>query len=153
MFDMQLDEGGEVPRGELDARQLALEPGGAADLVEREALRVAQRRHRLGREGPGERPAAQAADAEPGRLLAGENQELDRPHRLEPGISQGADRRQSAEHSDRAVEPAGVRDRVDVRASPDRSQLGPESFPARERVADRVFADRQARHRRTSSLM
>ena len=50
LFDVQLDEGGEVSLGEPDVRQLALKPGRAADLVEREALRVSQRGHRLGRQ-------------------------------------------------------------------------------------------------------
>ena len=50
LLDVQLDEGGEVALGEPDRRQLALEPRGAADLVERAALRVSQRRHRLGRQ-------------------------------------------------------------------------------------------------------
>ena len=51
LLDVQLDEGGEVPLGEPDVRQLALKPGGAAELVERAALRVPQRGHRSGRHG------------------------------------------------------------------------------------------------------
>ena len=69
LFDVQLDEGGEVPLGEPDLRQLALEPGGAADLVERAALRVAQRRHRLGRQRPGRAPGCPGSRCRTGSAL------------------------------------------------------------------------------------
>ena len=145
LFDMQLDEGGEISRRQPDRRQLAVKPGRPADLVERCAVGILAS------------AAIDSADSAP------ESARLPRqpmPNRVgsslvnikssigrtgsKPARSQRANRRQPTEHPDRAVEPARVRYRVDMRACPYRCQVGPQPFPPRERVADRVFANRQA---------
>ena len=67
---------------------------------------------------------------------------------LKPLALQSADRFQTAEHADRTVEAAGVGDGVDMRAGGDGREgiVGPP--PAREGVADGIFANRQTRGQR-----
>ena len=137
LLDVQLDEGGvvigrqpHVGRGRRESRPLGARRRASGP------RRRAARRGRSAVSAPAQRPAADAADAEARRLLAREHEQLDRSPRPEAGGLQRADRLQPAEDADRAVVPAGVRDRVGVRAGADggQSRVGP--GPAGEEVAD-----------------
>ena len=94
---------------------------------------------------PRQQPAAQAADAEAGWLLGGEDDQLDRPPRPVTAPLQLADRLEPADHADRAVKSASVWNRVDMRAGRDGRQGRVVAGPAGEHVAHRIMAHRQPR--------
>ena len=91
-----------------------------------------------------QQPAPQAADPESRRLFRGEQHDLDRAPRSEARSLERANGLQATEHSDGAVEAAGVWNGVDVRAGRDRRQLWRRANPARERVAHGILAHREA---------
>ena len=92
----------------------------------------------------GEQAASQAPDAETRRFFGGEDEQLDGAPRLETRALQGADGFQSAQHADGAVVAAA---RWEWRRYASRCRLRRARIragPAREGVADRVFAELQA---------
>ena len=82
---------------------------------------VAQRPGRLGSDDPGQQPAAQAGDAEPGALLLAERGHRDRPDRDAAAGAQQVDGGEPGHHAERAVERAAVGHRVQVAAGHDRA--------------------------------
>ncbi len=120
-----------------------MEAGSRAQLGQRAAFGIFQVRVRGAIQAAAQHPATQATQAEARGLLRGKEQELDRSLRRKATLLQSADRLQAAQHTDRAVEFAGVGNGVDMRAGADGCQLGPRPSPAGKHVAHRVFAHRQ----------
>src|SRR5205823_3431484 len=89
--------------------------------------------------------ASQASDAEPRRLFGRENEKLDGAAWPEPELLKDANRFQPAQHAHAAVVESGIRNRINVRAGADGSQVRFRTLPASERIADRVLGNRQAR--------
>ncbi len=89
----------------------------------------------------GKQTAAETADAEARGFFRSEEEQFDGAAGANAGALQRADGFQAAEHADRAIVAAGVRNGVDVGAGADRGQLGRGSGPAREGVAHGVFAN------------
>jgi len=144
LLDVQLDERAIAAWGARHRRERAAEPGGGAHLVQARALAVAQRGGAGGVERAGHQAAADTADAEARGFFGSEQDQLDGTARPDSGALQGADGLQGAEHANRAIVTAGVRDGIDVRAAGHRGQLGGRSFPAGEGVAHGVFAHVEA---------
>ena len=115
-----------------------------AQLFEAAAFLVAQSERLRGRQHAGHHAAAQAADAEAGRLLGGEDDQLDRASRLESKLLEDANGFEPSEHANAAIVEAGVGNRIDVRAGADGREVRLSALPAREGVADGVFRNGEA---------
>ena len=93
----------------------------------------------VGRKHAGHHAAAQATDAEAGRLFGSEDDQFDGTARLESELLQNADGFKAAKYADASVVRAGVGNGVDVRAGADGSKGWFCSVPARKGVADGVL--------------
>ena len=144
LFDVQFDKLMKAALRHDDGFKRAGEAGLRAQFIETVAVFIAQGKRLLRREHVGHHAAAQAADAEAGRLLGGEDDQLDRSPRLEAKFLQDANRFQAAEHADASVVQAGIGNGVDVRARADGRKLGIAALPARKRVADCVLRARSS---------
>ena len=91
-----------------------------------------------------QQPRSQAADAEAGRLFTGEQQQLQAAARSETGLLERTHCLQAAQHADRTVVHARVRDGIGMRACAHRGEVRLRPSPAHERVPDRIFADAEA---------
>ena len=98
-----------------------MEPGGRSRFVQRDSVAVLQTvSPAAGSSKPDQQAAAQASDAESRGLFGGEDHQFDGAPRAVTRALQRADRLEPAQHADRAVESAGVRNGVDMRARGDR---------------------------------
>ena len=95
-------------------------------------------------EHAGHHAAAETADAEAGGFFGGEDDQLDGTARLESKLLQDADGFEAAEHADASVIEAGIGNGVDVRAGADGRKVWIAALPAREGVANGVFAARES---------
>src|SRR5207248_8229611 len=87
------------------------------------------------------RRGPEETDAEAGTLLVGPRDDLDRPPKIGARLEKRLHRLHGAEHAERAVEAATVRDRVDVRADEDRPTLAANTG---EEVSGGIAPDRRA---------
>ena len=85
----------------------------------RAAVGIGERQRSFGGQHAGDHPGAGAGHAEPGPFLVDEVDHADRPVGLERPGAQGIDRRERADHAQRAVERAAVGHAVQVRAGDD----------------------------------
>ena len=149
LLDVQLDPGVVVVGRELDRVEAPVKPAAVRTAASVRAVSVgsfASRRAsaRCGIESAGHEAAANAADAEAGRLLRGEHDELDGAARAKAAAFECAHRLQAAEDADGAVIHAGVWDGVGVGAGGYGGQVGFGPGPADEDVADGIVADLEA---------
>jgi len=141
---VQLDEGGVKLGRQSNRLQRRVQARAAAQIVQRLTLRVAQGPDPFQRDGPGDHARTETPDAETRRLLGGENHQLDRAHRPEPGFLQRLDGREAAQNPDDAVKFSRIGNGVNMRTGGHRRCLRRGAHPAGEHVAHRVNAQLQA---------
>ena len=120
LLDVQLD---------VSEQLLAAARGGAGSVAERgkrvahgDAVRVGERERRRV-ERPRDRAAAEVRGAEPQPLLVAEAEHVDGERQADLLRAQPRDALDRRDHAERAVERAGVADRVEVRAEQQRARV------------------------------